>query len=546
MTENRPQNAVQNSTRGTSPNDSHPRVTGNFVGTTDEIIQWAACKWGLNVDWARAQAALESWWDQNVIGDNGESYGLLQTRRPYMQDAFEDENAVRSTAYNVDIAWALWRTCFDGQGGGPDYFWLNTVERGRDYAYGDGLGCMGTWFSGRWYTDAAVGYMGRVTDYHDQRIWTTSGFGPATPTGGTPSTTTTQPPATSSTTPSTQPPASTSTTSTTTTTTLPPSGQNWTQVAPAAATPGDYGFQSIAASGSTIYVTADYQGLWRSTNGGASWTKVSTDGKLEAGTPWTLQVDPFNPSILWANSGYGNGGPLRSTNGGATWTLLPVGAPIQYNDVYSIALDPALSGHMLIAWHSPWTTGPSGITESFNGGTTWTNHPAPSGAWGSGHAVFMLSSTTWIVGTQSDGIWRTTNSGASWTKVLATSITHGATGFLTRVGSTLFIANETTISRSTDNGATWTNISSGLPGAYFSTVASDGVNLYTSPSFPSNSGYGAANAWYVRPVAGGTWTAMAGSPAPCRNGQCNGPRQAVVSGGVVFTSNYQGGVWRLL
>ena len=25
------------------------RVTGNFTGTTDEIIQWAACKWGFNV-----------------------------------------------------------------------------------------------------------------------------------------------------------------------------------------------------------------------------------------------------------------------------------------------------------------------------------------------------------------------------------------------------------------------------------------------------------------------------------------------------------------
>ena len=25
-----------------------PRITGAFVGTTDEIIQWAACKWGLS------------------------------------------------------------------------------------------------------------------------------------------------------------------------------------------------------------------------------------------------------------------------------------------------------------------------------------------------------------------------------------------------------------------------------------------------------------------------------------------------------------------
>src|SRR5262245_64477950 len=37
------------------------RVTGNFTGTTGEIIQWAACKWGFNVNALRAQAAIESY-----------------------------------------------------------------------------------------------------------------------------------------------------------------------------------------------------------------------------------------------------------------------------------------------------------------------------------------------------------------------------------------------------------------------------------------------------------------------------------------------------
>ncbi|MDQ4089722.1 MAG: hypothetical protein M3163_05410, partial [Actinomycetota bacterium] len=30
------------------------RVTGNFKGTTDEIIQWAACKWGFSDETVRA------------------------------------------------------------------------------------------------------------------------------------------------------------------------------------------------------------------------------------------------------------------------------------------------------------------------------------------------------------------------------------------------------------------------------------------------------------------------------------------------------------
>ena len=68
--ENRPGNTTFNNTRGSSPNNENSRVTGNFVGTTDEIIQWAACKWGLSADWARAQATIESNWHQDIsFGD---------------------------------------------------------------------------------------------------------------------------------------------------------------------------------------------------------------------------------------------------------------------------------------------------------------------------------------------------------------------------------------------------------------------------------------------------------------------------------------------
>ena len=87
-----------------------------------------------------------------------QSIGLLQVRYPYHQSAFENNNAIRSTAYNADYAWSVWRRCFEGE-----YTWLNDVERGRTYAAGDGLGCMGVWFSGRWYTSAAVGYMNRIS-----------------------------------------------------------------------------------------------------------------------------------------------------------------------------------------------------------------------------------------------------------------------------------------------------------------------------------------------------------------------------------------------
>src|SRR4029077_15426596 len=43
-----------------APALSLTRVVGNFTGTTDEIIQWGACKWGFDEDLVRAIAMDES------------------------------------------------------------------------------------------------------------------------------------------------------------------------------------------------------------------------------------------------------------------------------------------------------------------------------------------------------------------------------------------------------------------------------------------------------------------------------------------------------
>jgi hypothetical protein len=74
VAEDRPGNAQFNSTRGvqknlTGPDPTFSRVDGNFTGTTDEVLQWVACKWGVDEDVVRAQAAVESWWNQTNLGD---------------------------------------------------------------------------------------------------------------------------------------------------------------------------------------------------------------------------------------------------------------------------------------------------------------------------------------------------------------------------------------------------------------------------------------------------------------------------------------------
>ena len=191
----RPQNAAANATRGQTkpglPGGLYGRVTGNFAGTTDEIIQWAACKWGLDEDIVRAQTAKESWWTQSAEGDlttnpancppghgigvDGfpgqcpESYGVQQLRYPYWGWSFPE--AITSTAYNLDASLAARRSCFEGH-----ETWFNDVERGRQYAAGDLWGCVGAWFSGRWYTQPSLTYIAEVQAYLNQRIWETDPF----------------------------------------------------------------------------------------------------------------------------------------------------------------------------------------------------------------------------------------------------------------------------------------------------------------------------------------------------------------------------------
>jgi len=167
----RANNLPFNNTVGVGGNSVYPKVSGNFTGSTDEILQWVACKWGLDEDIVRAQIVRESYWDQRAVGDDGESFGLGQVRAPYHPSAFVNDNAKVSSAYNVDYTYAVWRDCFEGR-----MTWLNTVERGLEYAAGDVWGCLGVWFSGRWYTQAAIDYMNLVRSDLDNRVWETQNF----------------------------------------------------------------------------------------------------------------------------------------------------------------------------------------------------------------------------------------------------------------------------------------------------------------------------------------------------------------------------------
>ncbi len=173
---------------GAAPVAGQP-ITGNFTGTTEEIMQWVACKWGIDEDVVRAQIAKESWWHMDAYGDltsnqsdcpprfqtgTGscpESIGLGQIRYRFHEPAFANDNAIDSSAYNLDYTYARWRACFEGY-----ETWFNQFERGSEYAAGDMWGCVGAWFAGRWHTPPANTYIVAVQDFLAQQIWETAAF----------------------------------------------------------------------------------------------------------------------------------------------------------------------------------------------------------------------------------------------------------------------------------------------------------------------------------------------------------------------------------
>lgn len=152
------------------------RVDGNFTGTTDEIIQWAACKWGFDEDITRARAVQESNWLQSKLGDRSDdvercaligksapcwqSYGILQVKGTIHEGTYP--LAEQSTAFNADYALGWLRACYEGA---FDH-WL-----GDDYAQGDEWGCIGAWYSGEWYDDAAAGYISKVKARLAAFVW---------------------------------------------------------------------------------------------------------------------------------------------------------------------------------------------------------------------------------------------------------------------------------------------------------------------------------------------------------------------------------------
>lgn len=147
---------------------------------------------------------------------------------------------------------------------------------------------------------------------------------------------------------------------------------------------GPYGIGRISdvvvhpANDQIAYVGAASGGLYKTTNGGASFTLLSNAMKSQS--IGAIAVDKTNPEIVWLGGGeimggggsmtYPGAGLFKSTDGGVTWAVM--GLDSTYH-IGRIATHPTNSNIVLVAVMGKlYGKGPTrGVYRTTDGGSTW-------------------------------------------------------------------------------------------------------------------------------------------------------------------------------
>lgn len=185
---------------------------------------------------------------------------------------------------------------------------------------------------------------------------------------------------------------------------------------------------------STWYIAVGSGGLWKTTNRGITWKPVFDD--QPSYSIGTVTLDPNNPEIVWVGTGenvsgrhvaWGDG-VYRSTNGGATWQQMGLE---KSEHIGKILVDPRDSNIVFVAAEGPlWSSGGQrGVYKTKDGGKTWQlvlNIDANTGVTDIEFnpsnpdviyaAAYQRRRHTWslLAGGPKSGIYKSTDNGETW------------------------------------------------------------------------------------------------------------------------------------
>lgn len=179
-------------------------------------------------------------------------------------------------------------------------------------------------------------------------------------------------------------------------------GQHWT----AATELGGHSVQAMAVPDAVpgMVLAGALDGVFRSLDWGASWTRISPEGHAGLKNIESLAVDAKDPRTIYAGTWHL---PWKTLDGGAHWSPIHQGL-IDDSDIFSLVLD-----H--VRPETVWAAACSGIYKSENGGAQFHRIPGASGqalrtralAQDSANADVMWAGTT-------AGLWKTTDGGRSF------------------------------------------------------------------------------------------------------------------------------------
>lgn len=197
-----------------------------------------------------------------------------------------------------------------------------------------------------------------------------------------------------------------------------------------------------------------------------TWQNISqsntTGGYNGMGRLMNIAFHPTDTNTFFVGAPIG--GIWKTTDGGNSWTS--IGDALPYNSVGNILVHPTNPNTMYITVgkNEGWWEYGLGIYKTINGGNTWTA-TALAGSFTDGivyHKILMDTlHPNVIYSAQSDGIWKTQNAGTSWYKIK--NGTHKDIEFKPGNTNTLYASSDdywgsSEVYRSTDTGNTWTKI----------------------------------------------------------------------------------------